>query len=59
MLGFSLPSMILMGGIMLASWLVSSRLKANLNTIQSCICRISMSGAEIAERCLRITEFVM
>jgi hypothetical protein len=41
MLGFSLPSMILMGGIMLASWLVSSRLKANLNTIQSCICRMA------------------
>jgi Zn-dependent membrane protease YugP len=45
MLGFSLPSMILMGGIMLASWLVSSRLKANLNTIQSCICRTG-AGAE-------------
>jgi hypothetical protein len=50
--------MILMGGIMLASWLVSSRLKANLNTIQKHL-QNGMSGAEIAERCLRITEFVM
>jgi Zn-dependent membrane protease YugP len=58
MLGFSLPSMILMGGIMLASWLVSSRLKANLNTIQSCICRMA-SGAEIAEKMLADNGIVM
>jgi uncharacterized protein len=52
MLGFSLPSMILMGGIMLASWLVSSRLKNKFEKYSKLQLRNGMSGQEIAEKML-------
>ena len=52
MLGFSLPSMILMGGIMLASWLVSSRLKSKFEHYSKLHLQNGMSGAEIAEKML-------
>lgn len=52
MLGFSLPSMILMGGIMLASWLVSSRLKSKFEKYSKLQLRNGMSGQEIAEKML-------
>ena len=44
MLGFSLPSMILMGGIMLASWLVSSRLKNKFEKYSKLQLQNGMSG---------------
>ena len=52
MLGFSLPSMILMGGIMLASWLVSSRLKSKFEKYSKLQLQNGMSGQEIAEKML-------
>lgn len=52
MLGFSLPSMILMGGIMLASWLVSSRLKSKFEKYSKLHLQNGMSGQEIAEKML-------
>lgn len=52
MLGFSLPSMILMGGIMLTSWLVSSRLKSKFEKYSKLQLNNGMSGAEIAEKML-------
>ena len=52
MLGFSLPAMILMGGIMLASWLVSSRLKNKFEKYSKMHLRNGMSGQEIAEKML-------
>ncbi len=52
MLGFSLPAMILMGGIMLASWLVSSRLKNKFDKYSKLHLRNGMSGKEIAEKML-------
>ncbi len=52
MLGFSLPSMILMGGIMLASWLVSSRLKNKFEKYSKLQLQNGMSGQEIAEKML-------
>ena len=52
MLGFSLPSMILMGGIALASWLVSSRLKNKFEKYSNLQLRNGMSGQEIAEKML-------
>jgi uncharacterized protein len=52
MLGFSLPSMILMGGIALASWLVSSRLKSKFEKYSNLQLRNGMSGKEIAEKML-------
>ena len=52
MLGFSLPSMILMGGIMLASWLVSSRLKNKFEKYSKLHLQNGMSGQEIAEKML-------
>ncbi|TDD99327.1 zinc metallopeptidase [Flavobacterium cellulosilyticum] len=52
MLGFSLPSLILMGGIMLASWLVSSRLKSKFEKYSKLHLRNGMSGKEIAEKML-------
>jgi Zn-dependent membrane protease YugP len=52
MLGFSLPSMILMGGIMLASWLVSSRLKSKFEKYSKLHLQNGMSGQEIAQKML-------
>jgi Zn-dependent membrane protease YugP len=52
MLGFSLPSMVLMGGIALASWLVSSRLKNKFEKYSKIQLRNGLSGAEIAEKML-------
>lgn len=52
MLGFSLSSMILMGGIMLTSWLVSSRLKNKFEKYSKLPLNNGMSGAEIAEKML-------
>ena len=52
MLGFSLPSMILMGGIMLTSWLVSSRLKNKFEKYSKLQLQNGMSGQEIAEKML-------
>ena len=52
MLGFSVPSMILMGGIMLASWLVSSRLKSKFEQYSKLHLQNGMSGQEIAEKML-------
>ena len=52
MLGFSLPSLILMGGIMLASWLVSSRLKNKFEKYSKLHLQNGMSGQEIAEKML-------
>ena len=52
MLGFSMPSMILMGGIMLASWLVSSRLKNKFELYSKLHLQNGMSGREIAEKML-------
>jgi Zn-dependent membrane protease YugP len=52
MLGFSLPSMILMGVIMLASWLVSSRLKNKFEKYSKLYLQNGMSGQEIAEKML-------
>jgi len=52
MLGFSLPSMILMGGIMLTSWLVSSRLKRKFEKYSKLHLQNGMSGQEIAEKML-------
>ncbi len=44
--------MILMGGIMLASWLVSSRLKSKFEKYSKLHLRNGMSGQEIAEKML-------
>lgn len=52
MLGFSLPAMVLMGGIMLASWLVSSRLKSKFEQYSKLHLQNGMSGREIAEKML-------
>jgi uncharacterized protein len=52
MLGFSMPAMILMGGIMLASWLVSSRLKSKFEQYSKLHLQNGMSGKEIAEKML-------
>lgn len=52
MLGFSVPSMILMGGIMLASWLVSARLKSKFEKYSKLQLQNGMSGQEIAEKML-------
>ena len=51
--------LILAGGIMLASWLVSSTLKSKFEFYSKIRLQNGMSGAEIAEKCLPITEFVM
>jgi hypothetical protein len=42
--------LILAGAIMLFSWLVSSRLKSNLNIIRNCIYKTECRGAEIKLR---------
>lgn len=47
-----MPAMILMGGIMLASWLVSSRLKSKFEKYSKLHLRNGMSGKEIAEKML-------
>ena len=52
MLGFSMPAMLLMGGIMLASWLVSSRLKSKFEQYSKLHLQNGMSGKEIAEKML-------
>jgi Zn-dependent membrane protease YugP len=52
MLGFSMPAMILMGVIMLASWLVSSRLKSKFEQYSKLHLQNGMSGKEIAEKML-------
>jgi Zn-dependent membrane protease YugP len=44
--------MVLMGGIMLASWLVSSRLKSKFEKYSKLHLRNGMSGQEIAEKML-------
>ena len=49
---FSMSSMILMGAIMLASWLVSSRLKNKFEKYSKLQLRNGMSGQEIAEKML-------
>lgn len=49
---FSITSMILMGAIMLASWLVSSRLKSKFEHYSKLHLQNGMSGAEIAEKML-------
>ena len=49
---YSLPSMILMGVIMLASWLVSSRLKSKFEFYSKLQLQNGMSGKEIAEKML-------
>jgi uncharacterized protein len=49
---FSIGSMILMGAIMLASWLVSSRLKSKFEHYSKLHLQNGMSGAEIAEKML-------
>ncbi len=52
MFGFSLPSMLLMGGITLASWLVSNRLKSKFEKYSQIALQNGMTGAEIAEKML-------
>ena len=49
---FSMSSMILIGAIMLASWLVSSRLKNKFEKYSKLQLRNGMSGQEIAEKML-------
>ena len=49
---YSLSSMILMGAIMLASWLVSSRLKSKFEFYSKLQLQNGMSGQEIAEKML-------
>jgi Zn-dependent membrane protease YugP len=49
---FSMSSMILMGAIMLASWLVSSRLKSKFEHYSKLQLQNGMSGKEIAEKML-------
>ena len=49
---FSLPAMLLMGVIMLASWGVSSRLKSKFKKYSKLQLRNGMTGAEIAEKML-------
>lgn len=49
---FSMSSMILMGAIMLASWLVSNRLKNKFEKYSKLQLRNGMSGQEIAEKML-------
>ncbi len=49
---YSLPSMILMGAIMLVSWLVSNRLKNKFEKYSKLHLQNNMSGAEIAEKML-------
>ncbi|ENA1795935.1 zinc metallopeptidase [Flavobacterium psychrophilum] len=49
---YNLPSMILMGAIMLASWLVSSRLKIKFEHYSHLQLQNGMSGKEIAEKML-------
>ncbi len=49
---FSLPAMILMGVIALASWLVSNRLKNKFEEYSKVRLQNGMSGAEIAEKML-------
>ena len=49
---YSLSSMILMGVIMLASWLVSSRLKSKFEYYSKLQLQNGMSGQEIAEKML-------
>ncbi|WP_310379057.1 zinc metallopeptidase [Flavobacterium sp.] len=49
---FSISSMILMGAIMLASWLVSSRLKSKFEHYSKLTLQNGMSGQEIAEKML-------
>jgi uncharacterized protein len=49
---FSMSSMILMGVIMLASWLVSNRLKNKFEKYSKLQLRNGMSGQEIAEKML-------
>ena len=49
---FSIGSMILMGVIMLASWLVSSRLKSKFEHYSKLHLQNGMSGREIAEKML-------
>ncbi|WP_148138423.1 zinc metallopeptidase, partial [Flavobacterium psychrophilum] len=49
---YNLPSMILMGAIMLASWLVSSRLKSKFEHYSHLQLQNGMSGKEIAEKML-------
>ena len=49
---YSLPSMILIGVIMLASWLVSSRLKSKFEFYSKLQLQNGMSGKEIAEKML-------
>ncbi len=49
---FSISSMILMGAIMLASWLVSSRLKSKFEHYSKLQLQNGMSGKEIAEKML-------
>jgi len=49
---FSMSSMILMGAIMLASWLVSSRLKSKFEHYSKLQLQNGMSGQEIAEKML-------
>ncbi|WP_300569369.1 zinc metallopeptidase [Flavobacterium sp.] len=49
---FSIGSMILMGAIMLASWLVSSRLKSKFEHYSKLHLQNGMSGKEIAEKML-------
>lgn len=49
---FSISSLILMGAIMLASWLVSSRLKSKFEHYSKLQLRNGMSGKEIAEKML-------
>ena len=47
-----MPAMLLMGGIMLASWLVSSRLKSKFEQYSKLHLQNGMSGKEIAEKML-------
>jgi uncharacterized protein len=49
---FSLPYMLLLGGIALFSWFVSSRLKSKFEHYSKLTLRNGMSGAEIAEKML-------
>jgi uncharacterized protein len=52
MFGMSMSYYILAGGIMLASWLVSSRLKSKFEFYSKIQLQNGMSGAEIAEKML-------
>lgn len=49
---FSLPYMLIIGGVALFSWLVSSRLKSKFEEYSKISLRNGMSGAEIAEKML-------